>query len=261
MSASHELSGPITQGVYGHVAVEYRRFAFRAVRSRVAAVALYAMAMGYVEAAAVLYIRTVYGGVDPLGPRHWPVAPLPDLGGIEIGREAATLVMLAAVGWLAGRRTAERVGAFLIAFGLWDVWYYVFMWLFTRWPATPLAPDVLFLIPLPWWGPVLAPALIALVMAVGGGLMMARAQGDGVPRPDGWVWLLVATGGVLCLTAFLAGALAALPRGVDAAFATHGGPFPWPVYLAGLALGMLGLLRVVARGRTLPAQESVSAPA
>ena len=234
MGASRELSGPITQGVRGPAAMQHRRFAFRAVLSRVAAVALYAMAMGYVEAAAVLYIRTLYGGVDPLGPRHWPVTPLPDLGGVEIGREAATLVMLAAVGWLAGRRTAERVGAFLIAFGLWDVLYYVCLWLFTRWPATPLAPDVLFLIPLPWWGPVLAPALIALVMAVGGGLMMARAQGDGVPRPDGWVWLLVASGGGLCLAAFLAGALAALPRGVDAAFATRGGPFPWPVYLAGL---------------------------
>ena len=91
---------------------------------------------------------------------------------------------------------------------------------------------------------------------MGGGLLMARAQGDGVPRPDGWVWLLVASGSVLCLSAFLASALAALPRGVNAAFATRGNPFPWPVYLAGLALSMLGLLRVVARAHILPANGS-----
>src|SRR2546430_88085 len=74
--------------------------------------------------------------------------------------------------------------------------------------------------------------------------------------PDGWVWHLVATGGVLGLTAFLASALAALPRGVDAAIATRGAPFPWPVYLAGLALGSLGLLRVVAHYRIRPASGS-----
>src|SRR2546423_15602382 len=130
MGATHELSGPIAQGVHGHAAVGYRRFAFRAVRSRIAAVALYAMAMGYVEAAAVLYIRTLYGGVDPLGPRHWPVAPLPDLGGVEIGREAATLVMLAAVGWLAGRPAAGRVGAVLIPFGRRGGWYFGVLWAF-----------------------------------------------------------------------------------------------------------------------------------
>ena len=52
-------------------------------------VVAYAVAMAYVESAAVLYLRTIIGGVDPVGPRHTPFDPIPDYGWIEIGREAA----------------------------------------------------------------------------------------------------------------------------------------------------------------------------
>src|SRR5205823_8243008 len=126
------------------------RFAVRAVTAGWAAVAAYAIGMAYVESAAVLYLRTIYGGVDPVAPRRTPFSPLPDFVWIEVGREAATMVMLAAVGWLAVRTPLARFGAFGLAMGLWDIFYYVFLWLFAGWPATLLATDVLFLLPLPW---------------------------------------------------------------------------------------------------------------
>lgn len=74
---------------------------------RLPLVALYALAMAYVEAAVVSYLRQVYGIEDLV--RDLPTAP-DHLTVIEVGREAATLVMLLTVGWLAGRRLQDRAG-------------------------------------------------------------------------------------------------------------------------------------------------------
>jgi hypothetical protein len=225
------------------------RFAVRQAWGRWLAVSGYAIAMAYVESAAVLYLRTIYGGIDPVGPRHTVFDPLPDFVWIEIGREAATMVMLAAVGWLAGRGVAGRVGAFALAMGVWDIFYYVFLWLFAGWPDSPLAPDVLFLIPLPWWGPVISPVVLALVMAVAGALAMARDLGDGLPAPRPATVVLVVFGGGLCLVAFMFDALRALPNGVEAAYFVRGEAFAWPIYFAGLALACVGLMRGLAAVR------------
>ena len=203
--------------------------------------------MAYVESAAVLYLRTIYGGVDPVGPRRSPFNPLPDFVWIEIGREAATMLMLAAVAYLAGRSPLARVGAFGVALGLWDIFYYVFLWVFSGWPASPMAPDVLFLIPLPWWGPVLAPVLGAIVIVVAGMGAMVRELGDGVPPPRRAEVAAIAIGTVICLVAFMSGAIAALPGGIEAAYDARGGPFPWPIFVIGAALGTYGLLRTVTR--------------
>jgi hypothetical protein len=225
------------------------QFALRAASPRWVVVAAYAIAMAYVESAAVLYLRTIYGGIDPVAPRHTMFDPLPDFVWIEIGREAATMVMLGAVAWLAARGVAGRIGAFALAFGVWDIFYYVFLWVFAGWPASPLAPDILFVIPLPWWGPVLTPMLLAAIMVVAGGAAMARELGDGLPRPSQSVWLLVGLGIVLCLVAFMLNALFALDSGLTAAFNARGGPFPWPLYLFGVGLAVIGLVRGLTSSR------------
>jgi hypothetical protein len=215
-------------------------------------VVAYAVAMAYVESAAVLYLRTIYGGIDPVGPRTPALDPLPDFVWVEIGREAATMVMLGAVGLLAGRGISGKIGAFALAFGAWDIFYYVFLWLFAGWPASPLAPDILFLIPLPWWGPVAAPMLLALLMCVAGGMAMARELGDGLPRPPRHVWVSVLVGAGLCLVAFMLHGLLALGDGLEAAFLVRGGAFPWPIYAVGVLLASVGLLRGLTRTRAVP---------
>ncbi len=223
------------------------RFAVRAALPRVVVVVAYAVAMAYVEAAAVLYLRTLYGGIDPVGPRNPAAEPPVMFWLVELGREAATVVMLAAVGWLAGRGQGGRLGAFCLAFGVWDVFYYVFLYAFTGWPAGLLAPDVLFLIPLPWWGPVLTPALVAALIATGGALAMARELGDGLPSPGRAAWLLMLVGALLCLAAFMADAIGALPRGLAVALAVRGGAFPWTLYAVGFFLGATGIARALTR--------------
>jgi hypothetical protein len=224
----------------------------RAAAPRWAAVALYAVAMAYVESAAVLYLRTIYGGIDPVGPRHTPFTPLPDFIWIEIGREAATMLMLAAVGFLAASSMPGRIGAFGLAMGVWDIFYYVFLWLFAGWPASPFDADILFLIPLPWWGPVITPALIAALIVVAGAAVMARELADGLPRPTPADCMAVLAGAGLCLLAFMFDALQELKHGgLDAAYDVRGGgPFPWPVYLGGLVLAVVGLVRSLTRVET-----------
>ncbi|MBV9577510.1 MAG: hypothetical protein JO057_02850 [Chloroflexi bacterium] len=241
MRISSTLLGPQVRSV---AAVrESPWFNVRAAAPRVLAVVVYGVAMAYVESAAVLYLRTIYGGVDPVGPRHSLFQPLPDFVGIEVGREAATMLMLGSVGYLAASTAAGRIGAFAVAMGIWDIFYYVFLWLFAGWPESPLAPDVLFLIPLPWWGPVAAPVLLALVIVVAGSAAMARELGDGLPRLRRAELLTILGGAGLCLAAFMANALVQLPDGLAAAFNVRGGPFAWPIYLLGVAVGSLGLFR------------------
>ena len=131
-------------------------------------VVLFAVAMAWVEAASVYYIRIVVDRIVPYQPNPLPVDGV--LGAVELVREASTLVMLLAVGILAGGTWQHRLGYTAIAFGAWDILYYVFLRVMSGWPTSLFDWDVLFLLPLPWWGPVVAPMSIALLMIVWGTL-------------------------------------------------------------------------------------------
>jgi hypothetical protein len=82
----------------------------------------------------------------------------------EFWREAATLVMLAGIGILAGKNSVQRFVFFLFSFAIWDIFYYVFLYVHLAWPQSLLTWDILFIIPVPWIGPVLCPCLVSLTM-------------------------------------------------------------------------------------------------
>jgi hypothetical protein len=129
-------------------------------------VCIYAVAMAAVEAAVVVYLRALHPVDAPVAAL---LAVIPDrLITIEVGREAATLIMLLAVAVLAGRDRWERFLVFSLAFGIWDIFYYVWLWVFIGWPPSLLTWDVLFLIPVPWiaqvWFPVLVSGLTLLAV-------------------------------------------------------------------------------------------------
>ena len=124
-------------------------------------VSLFAVAMAYLESAVVVYLRAMYGINDLLNDINLE----PDIYTfIEIGREAATIVMLVFISLLAGDNRQKKIGYFFIAFGIWDIFYYVWLYLFIQWPKSLLEWDILFLIPFPWWGPVIAPILISILL-------------------------------------------------------------------------------------------------
>ena len=71
------------------------------------------------------------------------------------------MVMLGSVALAVARNLHEWIAAFAIAFGVWDIFFYVFLKLMIHWPESLSTWDILFLIPLPWVGPVWAPVLVA----------------------------------------------------------------------------------------------------
>ena len=200
----------------------------------VAAVMLaYAIAMALLEAAVVVYLQRALG-IDPqaLFPVRQP-AVVGDLATIEVGREAATLVMLAAVGWLAGRSSLERLAWTAVAFGTWDVFYYVWLWAFVGWPSSPGTWDLLFLIPVPWTGPVWAPGAVSLAL-VGFGLATARRIRGGLPVRAGRAQVAAGmAGGLMVILSFTVDAPRIVAGGVPGAFA-------WPIFTAGLAIAAWG---------------------
>jgi hypothetical protein len=109
-----------------------------------AVVVLYAIAMAWVESAVVFYLRTMIDRIEPYQPDPFPV--IGGFASVELPREFATLVMLFAVGFLAGRTWRARIGYAAIAFGIWDIFYYAFLKMMCGWPHSLLDWDVLFLL-------------------------------------------------------------------------------------------------------------------
>ncbi|MCX8083140.1 MAG: hypothetical protein N3D17_07125 [bacterium] len=129
---------------------------------------LFAIAMAYVEAMVVVYLRRLI----PV-PEWSSISSYKDLctfiknAGImwsEQTREFATIVMLICVALLFGKNNREKLAGFLIAFGIWDIFYYIFLYLWLKWPENLLDWDVLFLIPCPWVSPVIVPVCISVIM-------------------------------------------------------------------------------------------------
>ncbi len=197
-------------------------------------VSVFALAMAWMEAATVVYLRTLTSRLQPYQATPLPVSV--GLGQIEIVREAATLVMLLTVGLLAGRTWRSRLAYGMIAFGVWDIFYYVFLAIMTGWPHSIMDWDVLFLIPLPWWGPVLSPVLIALLLVIGGTLVSQFDQPDRPIWPGWKAWLLNLSGVALALYVFMADALHIAPQGTEALRATLPAHFNWPLFVAAVIL-------------------------
>jgi hypothetical protein len=224
-----------------------RRTIFRVSPLRL--VVLYALAMAWVESAVVFYMRSM---IDRLVP--YQANPLPIAGGFgfaETMREAATLVMLLTVGALAGRTWRSRLGYTLLAFGIWDIAYYLWLVPLTNWPTSFGDWDILFLIPLPWWGPVWAPMSIAALMIAFGATV---ARHDSPERP---LWPGLAStraavlGGLLALYVFMADTLRLVLSGGGLTQLRDLLPqwFNWPLFIAALALMAVPVVEVIRRAR------------
>jgi len=203
-----------------------------AVKRRVTWLAFYAVAMAYVESAVVVYLRAIY---YPHGFDFPLVVMPPGMAAIEIGREAATLIMLLTVAMVAGADRWERFLAFCLSFGVWDLFYYAWLWVFVRWPPSLLTWDVLFLIPVPWIAPVLAPMLVSGVL-VAPSLWLLRLKAQGVRLGfSASLWTLAVTGGLLVLASFMIDFASVLRQMMPP-------PFHWGVFALGLGLAMIALV-------------------
>lgn len=207
------------------------------------AVVAFAVAMAYVEAAVVVDLRAALGtGSDVL-----PLvrgAEADRLIGIEVGRELATLVMLAAVGWIAGAGALERLAWVAIAFGTWDIGYYAWLRAMIDWPASLATLDVLFLVPVPWTGPVWAPIVVSVALVVFGLPAAARLRrGASLPLHRAEVVAGVA-GGLLVVTSFMLEATTVMAGRLP--------DFPWPWFVVGMALATAAAVSTLRRSPDTP---------
>ena len=139
-------------------------------------IVIFSMAFAWVESAVVVYLRDIYfdGNFSfPLTVKWVDGKHVVDpLVRIEFGREIATMIILIAVGWISGKNRFQKFCFFMIAFGVWDIFYYVWLFVMVGWPESLLTWDLLFYVPLPWVGPVISPLLIAITMVVAGSLIL-----------------------------------------------------------------------------------------
>ncbi len=208
---------------------------------------LFGISFGYVEAAVVIYLRALYeplrqrltpgrapGDLFPLVNREKMVAEAPEtarLLNVEVVREAATIVMLAAAAMLVTGERSLWLPALSIAFGVWDISFYVFLKLWIDWPASLFTWDLLFLLPVPWEAPVLAPVIVSFTIIGCGVAAICR------PIDIGWRhWIGLVLGGALVILSFtwdfrhvIAGNM---PR-----------PFAWWLFAVGEAVSLGSFLR------------------
>ena len=157
--------------------------------------------MALLESAVVIYLREIMypGGFS------FPLKPIPsDLLLTEILREAATLVMLLCIGLLAGNTFSQRFAWFMYSFAIWDIFYYVFLWVLIGWPESLMVWDILFLIPATWTGPVLSPLMLAMLMIVFALVILMKDDKGYNTRIQVLEWTGLIVGSVIEIYAFLA---------------------------------------------------------
>jgi hypothetical protein len=215
------------------------------------ALSLFGISFGFVEAAVVVYLRQVYFPVvEYFYPAHdpadlFPLLRLDQLGAmgpvheklllVELVREGMTLLMLVGIAVAVARNMREGLAAFVLAFGIWDVAFYGSLKLTLDWPSSLHTWDLLFLLPVPWVGPVLAPLMVAATMIAGGTAVLHR---ECLGRPVALKLApltTIATGGIVIIGAFCCDYRNIMGGGLP-------NPFHWPLFALGEVVGVFGLL-------------------
>jgi hypothetical protein len=125
----------------------------------------FSVAFGYIEGAVAHYLRIhLYPGgfhdaISLVADRHTV--------SVEAGREFCTLIVISTAAALTPGPSVRRVANFAYIFAIWDLSYYAALWLFEGWPTSLYDWDLLFVIPVPWFSPVLVPVVISCVGIIG----------------------------------------------------------------------------------------------
>ncbi|MBI5408256.1 MAG: hypothetical protein HZA14_02700 [Nitrospirae bacterium] len=172
-------------------------------------ITIFGIAMAYVEAAVVVYLRAIF---RPEG-FQFPMNTMTDFKiKVEVFREAATLFMLLSVAFLAGKKSWEKFAYFTLAFAVWDIFYYVWLKVLLDWPASIFDRDILFLIPVPWIGPVIAPVSVSLLLIVLS-IMIAHSINKGCDFKPTFIPKMLALAGIaVILYSFICDTGATLQR-------------------------------------------------
>ena len=200
-------------------------------------VSLFAIAMAYLESAVVVYLRAMYGIEDLVRDINFETDIYTF---IEIGREAATIVMLIIIGLIAGNTWQKKIGYFFLSFGVWDIFYYIWLYVFIQWPKSLFEWDILFLIPIPWWGPVIAPILISILL-ISIGYLLIRDVRIKVTTID---WIAFGLSIIILLYTFTEDSIKVIFSGTGDLTQIRPTSFKWILFLIAFAAWTLTTIRV-----------------
>jgi hypothetical protein len=208
---------------------------------RLIALVFFGIAFAYIESAVVVYLRAIFyqDGFN------FPLTAFEEIAGFgpylltEIGREAATLVLMFTASYMLGRNLRRRFAYFLTIFAVWDIFYYVWLKVLIDWPASILDWDVLFLMPAVWAGPVLAPIITSLTMLViASVLFSSRAIEITKPRLIGFIAAALMIVALFCI------------GGLHITQPDYRLYFSWPAFIALHAVVIFLLFRCTTRKMT-----------
>lgn len=169
--------------------------------NKITLVTIFAIAMAFMEAVVVVYLRALY---YPNG-FNFPLRGFIESHVllIEWVRELFTLVMLVCIGILVGKKFYDKLAYFMYSFAIWDIFYYVWLKVILDWPSSLFTWDILFLVPLPWIGPVLAPIIYSINMIIIA-LLIIHLQNKGYNFKKCLNnWILLILGSLIILYTFL----------------------------------------------------------
>jgi hypothetical protein len=200
---------------------------------------LFAIAMAYFESTTVIYLRNLYypeGFTFPL-----KIIPI-NIALIEMGRETATILILISVAILLSQTRGELFTYFMYCFGVWDIFYYIWLRLLIDWPPSLLTWDVLFLIPVSWVGPVLAPIIVSLTLVAASMIVICyQKRGCNLIITRG-EWSAGVLAGFVIFLSFIMESKNVLAEGVPVAY-------PWWMLITGEIVG-IGIFIRILRKRT-----------
>ncbi len=217
------------------------------------------MAMAFLETTVVVYLRALYypeGFEFPLKMMDFSI------GKVEFFRELATLVMILTVAMLTGKTKNQKFAAFIFVFAVWDIFYYVFLYITLAWPVSLMTWDILFLIPVTWVGPVIAPVINSIMMIIlAAGILYAEKVGlKKILLKRDW-WLLI-IGSIIVIIAYCEDFVAFLLNDytlselfkviyseevIEKSLTYIPVDFAWIIFLVGITLHALAIVGVFVR--------------
>lgn len=205
-------------------------------------VVVFSIAFAYIEAAVVVYLRAIFhpeGFSFPL--TTFGTGPLWNrLLLTEIGREAATIVLIFTACWFIGKNRRQMFAYFLAIFAVWDIFYYVWLKVLLDWPASIMDWDILFLIPIAWASPVLYPVLISLTMLIFAMVILYRDSCAKPLRVGPVDWVVFCLAGLIVVVSFcLPG-----PHINEPDYASY---FYWPLFALGNICAVAVFVRCLLR--------------
>ena len=222
---------------------------FKTTLIRFSIAVAFSIAFAYIESAVVVYLREIFYAdgftfplvvfnIDPLFKRLFLT---------EVGREAATIVLILTSAWLFGRKRRQRFAYFLAIFAVWDIFYYVWLKVLLNWPASIMDWDILFLIPMIWASPVLAPVLCSLAMLLFAMIILYRDCFGKTIRVTFLDWFAFCLAGLIIIVSFC------IP-GPFTNQAEYKKYFYWPLFAVGLLLAVGVFAKCFYKSNKLPEQ-------